>query len=89
LHMSLAHMRVCWWHAGLVHDRMTEMPYPTPLETFETGLKPEPTRVVPIMKEGRAALEKVCVCVRVCVFLKCGAGLGRPSKRSCRPWCGW
>jgi hypothetical protein len=45
--------------AGLVHDRMTEMPYPTPLETFETGILPEPTRTVPILEEGRPALEAV------------------------------
>ncbi len=40
-----------------VHDRMTEMPYPEPMETFETGITPEPTQVVPIIEEGRAALE--------------------------------
>lgn len=40
-----------------VHDRMTEMPYPEPLQTFETGLTPKPTQVVPILEEGRAALE--------------------------------
>jgi phosphoribosylformylglycinamidine synthase len=36
---------------------MTEMPYPEPLQTFETGLTPKPTQVVPILEEGRAALE--------------------------------
>jgi hypothetical protein len=46
---------------GLVHDRMTEMPYPEPLQSFETGLTPEPTQVVRIMEEGRAALEQVCI----------------------------
>jgi len=40
-----------------VHDRMTEMPYPEPLQTFETGLTPKPTQVVPILEEGRSALE--------------------------------
>lgn len=40
-----------------VHDRMTEMPYPEPLQTFETGLLPEQTQVVPILEEGRPALE--------------------------------
>lgn len=42
-----------------VHDRMTECPYPEPLTTFETGIKPEPVRVIPLMKEGKAALEKI------------------------------
>jgi hypothetical protein len=42
-----------------VRDRVTETPYPTPLETFETGLQPEPTRTVPVLEEGRPALEAV------------------------------
>ncbi|NTW58453.1 MAG: hypothetical protein HGA43_04755, partial [Nitrospirae bacterium] len=44
---------------SLVHDRMTECPYPEPLTTFETGVKPEPVRVIPLMEEGRPALEKI------------------------------
>ena len=44
---------------ALVHDRMTECPYPAPLSTFETGIKPEPVRLIPLMEEGRAALEKI------------------------------
>ncbi|MEK6742137.1 MAG: phosphoribosylformylglycinamidine synthase [Nitrospirota bacterium] len=44
---------------SLVHDRMTECPYPEPLTTFETGVTPEPVRIIPLMKEGRAALEKI------------------------------
>lgn len=44
---------------SLVHDRMTECPYPAPLTTFETGVKPEPVRIVPLLEEGRAALEKI------------------------------
>ncbi len=43
----------------LVHDRMTECPYPEPLKTFETGIKPEPVRIVPLLEEGRPALEKI------------------------------
>ena len=43
----------------LVHDRMTECLYPNPLTTFETGIKPELVRVIPLRKEGRAALEKI------------------------------
>jgi phosphoribosylformylglycinamidine synthase len=44
---------------SLVHDRMTECPYPEPLATFETGVKPEPVRVIPLREEGRPALEKI------------------------------
>ncbi len=43
----------------LVHDRMTEQPYPGPLTTFETGARPEPVRTVPLLAEGRAALERI------------------------------
>jgi phosphoribosylformylglycinamidine synthase len=44
---------------SLVHDRMTECPYPAPLATFETGVKPEPVRIIPLIEEGRPALEKI------------------------------
>jgi phosphoribosylformylglycinamidine synthase len=44
---------------AVVHDRMTECPYPEPLESFETGIEPEPTFHVPLMEEGRAALERI------------------------------
>jgi phosphoribosylformylglycinamidine synthase len=44
---------------SLVHDRMTECPYPEPLRTFETGTRPEPVRIIPLLEEGRAALEKI------------------------------
>jgi len=44
---------------SLIHDRMTECPYPKPLATFETGIKPEPVRIVPLMEQGRTALEKI------------------------------
>jgi phosphoribosylformylglycinamidine synthase len=44
---------------SLVHDRMTECPYPAPLTTFETGIKPEPVRIVPLMEQGRKALEAI------------------------------
>ena len=42
-----------------VHDRMTECPYPEPLRSFETGIEPEPTFELPVMREGRAALERI------------------------------
>ncbi len=44
---------------ALVHDRMTECHYPEPLSSFETGAKPEPTFEVPVLQEGRAALERL------------------------------
>jgi len=44
---------------SLVHDRMTECPYPEPLTAFDTGIAPEPTFEIPLMDEGRAALERV------------------------------
>ncbi len=44
---------------ALVHDRMTECPYPEPLTTFETGVTPEPTFEIPLIEEGRAALERI------------------------------
>lgn len=38
---------------------MTEMPYASPLTTFETGIQPEKTTVVKILENGRSALEEV------------------------------
>jgi phosphoribosylformylglycinamidine synthase len=43
----------------IVHDRMTECPYPEPLTTFATGVEPESTFDIPVMEEGREALERV------------------------------
>ncbi|HEX9885585.1 MAG TPA: phosphoribosylformylglycinamidine synthase [Longimicrobiales bacterium] len=42
-----------------VHDRMTECRYLEPLVSFETGVQPETTYDIPVMEEGRAALERV------------------------------
>ena len=44
---------------SLVHDRMTETRYLEPLESFETGMTPEPVFTIPLMEEGRKALERV------------------------------
>ncbi len=44
---------------SLVHDRMTECPYPEPLRTFETGIRPEPVHIIPVLEQGRVALEKI------------------------------
>ncbi len=43
----------------LVHDRMTECLYPDRLTTFETGIKPEPVYIVPVIEEGKEALRKI------------------------------
>jgi len=48
-----------WAFLAEVHDRMTETPYPEPLQSFETGVKPEPIEKIPVMEEGRAALERI------------------------------
>ncbi|MBU7004136.1 MAG: hypothetical protein HXS50_01120, partial [Theionarchaea archaeon] len=42
-----------------IHDRMTECLYPAPLETFDTGILPEPVYHVPLLEDGRSALEKI------------------------------
>ncbi|CAM9146490.1 unnamed protein product [Scytosiphon promiscuus] len=41
---------------ALVHDRMTEMEYPEPLQTFHSGEEAEPVIVVPMLAKGREAL---------------------------------
>jgi phosphoribosylformylglycinamidine synthase len=46
-------------HSSLFFDRMTECPYPKRLDTFETGIRPEPFYVVPLTAGGRPALEKI------------------------------
>jgi phosphoribosylformylglycinamidine synthase len=44
---------------SLVHDRMTECPYPERLKTFEPGITPEPAYEVSIMEEGKKAIEEI------------------------------
>ncbi|MDP3259728.1 MAG: phosphoribosylformylglycinamidine synthase, partial [Thermodesulfovibrionales bacterium] len=46
-------------HSSLFYDRMTECPYPKTLGTFETGIKPEPAYLVPLIEEGHSALKKI------------------------------
>lgn len=43
----------------LVHDRMTECLYPEPLKTFETGIKPEPVQIIPLIEKGIQALKDI------------------------------
>jgi phosphoribosylformylglycinamidine synthase len=42
-----------------MHDRMTECPYPEPLANFASGASPAPVSAVPVLAEGRAALERI------------------------------
>jgi phosphoribosylformylglycinamidine synthase len=41
------------------HDRMTECLYPLPLESFESGIVPEPVRIVPLLDDGLEALRAI------------------------------
>ena len=42
-----------------LYDRMTECIYREQLTTFETGMNPEPVYNVPLIEQGKAALEKI------------------------------
>jgi phosphoribosylformylglycinamidine synthase len=42
-----------------LHDRMTECGYPEPLTDFSSGAEPAPVGSVPVMTDGRAALERI------------------------------
>ena len=46
-------------HAAVLYDRMTECIYAEPLRDFTTDATAKPVTVVPVMSEGRAALERV------------------------------
>jgi phosphoribosylformylglycinamidine synthase len=41
------------------HDRMTECPYDQPLQTFETGILPEPVFEIPLSEKGPDALLEI------------------------------
>lgn len=45
--------------AAMVHDRMTECVYAQKLTSFETSVVPEEVRYVPVMENGREALEEI------------------------------
>ncbi|XP_024542306.1 probable phosphoribosylformylglycinamidine synthase, chloroplastic/mitochondrial [Selaginella moellendorffii] len=45
--------------SSMVHDRMTETVYPTPLSTFKINVVPEPIYFIPVMEKGRLALEEI------------------------------
>jgi len=42
-----------------IHDRMTECEYPDPLTAFGAGVEPTPVSTVPVMAQGRTALERL------------------------------
>jgi len=44
---------------SVIHDRMTEMVYEKPLTSFDSGMKPKPVQWVPVLKEGKAALQAI------------------------------
>jgi phosphoribosylformylglycinamidine synthase len=44
---------------SMLYDRMTEEEYAEPLQSFDSGASPKPIKTIPIMSEGRAALEKI------------------------------
>ena len=46
-------------HSSLLFDRMTECPYPGTLTAFETGALPEAVFEVPLLEEGKQALERI------------------------------
>lgn len=44
---------------SLIHDRMTECVYPVPLQSFDNGAKAVPVQTIPLLEEGKKALEKL------------------------------
>lgn len=44
---------------NVLHDKMTEQKYDTPISTFDHHITPEKVQTVPIMEQGRKALEKI------------------------------
>lgn len=45
--------------SSLVCDRMTECIYRQPLESFESDMTPTPVKLIPLLSEGKSALEKI------------------------------
>jgi phosphoribosylformylglycinamidine synthase len=45
--------------ASIVHDRMTECIYDVPLNSYENGVAAVPVSVIPVLTEGKSALEKI------------------------------
>ena len=57
-HVILRSMFTLTWLVQ-VHDRMTEQVYLQPLHSFVTDVVPDPVYTVPLLAEGRAALERI------------------------------
>jgi phosphoribosylformylglycinamidine synthase len=53
----------------MVHDRMTEQVYEAPAASFKVDAVPAPVFTVPVMQQGRAALEAIN---KVCYITLCG-----------------
>lgn len=45
--------------AALVHDRMTEQVYETPIASFQVDVAPAPVFTVPVLAKGKAALQEI------------------------------
>lgn len=45
--------------SAVLYDRMTECIYAEPLRSFSNNLTPEAVQVVPVLSQGRAALETI------------------------------
>lgn len=45
--------------SSLIHDRMTECVYESTLTSLGSGISPEKVTIIPILSEGRAALQKI------------------------------
>ncbi len=49
-----------WWLWDVqVHDRMTEQVYLEPLKSFTSPVTPSPVFTVPVLEQGRRALEEI------------------------------
>ena len=42
-----------------LYDRMTECIYNTPLTTYESGIAPEKVKYIPVLAQGKAAIQKI------------------------------
>ena len=43
----------------VIHDRMTEMEYEKPCESFDAGFSVKPVKWIPVLTQGRKALEEI------------------------------
>lgn len=57
--------------AAMVHDRMTEQVYEVPAASFKVDAAPAPVFTVPVMQQGRAALEGINEVLHILLLLIC------------------